>query len=83
MADLCPTCKQEIPSFALLFGQLVRRELETRGITQREFGKMIGMDETQVARLVRGAGGDPKIATLRRIAKAFNVTLSQLLQGFN
>lgn len=61
-------------------GPNLREARERLGITQEEVAHRSGVHATEVSRMEAGKR-DPKISTLRRLAKAVEVTPGQLLDG--
>jgi transcriptional regulator with XRE-family HTH domain len=65
----------------LNFGETMRRIRERAGLTQEEFGRMIGYSRTAVSRLESSA--DPRLTprVLCKISEALNTTTAVLLGG--
>ncbi len=60
------------------FGIRLREAREHLGLTQEEVAQRSGVHATEVSRMEAGKR-DPKISTLRRLAKAVEVKAGQLL----
>jgi transcriptional regulator with XRE-family HTH domain len=60
------------------FGIRLREARERLGLTQEEVAQRSGVHATEVSRMEAGKR-DPKISTLRRLAKAVEVKPGQLL----
>jgi transcriptional regulator with XRE-family HTH domain len=60
------------------FGTKLREARERLGLTQEEVAQRSGVHATEVSRMEAGKR-DPKISTLRRLAKAVEVKPGQLL----
>jgi transcriptional regulator with XRE-family HTH domain len=60
------------------FGTKLREARESLGLTQEEVAQRSGVHATEVSRMEAGKR-DPKISTLRRLAKAVEVEPGQLL----
>jgi len=58
----------------------VRAWRGVRGLSQRALAERAGMPYPMVARLELGQT-DPRLSTLRRLAKALNVTVGELVDG--
>lgn len=55
------------------------KELRTKeGLSQNAFGVEIDMEKSNVSRM-EGGSVNPRIGTLMRVARALNITLSELL----
>jgi transcriptional regulator with XRE-family HTH domain len=63
-------------------GQLIRRARLAAKLTQAELGEKIGgVSRQHVNNLERGRKPDPQLSTLKRIARACKVSVSELLRG--
>ncbi|HET9163904.1 MAG TPA: helix-turn-helix transcriptional regulator [Solirubrobacterales bacterium] len=60
------------------FGTRLREARERLGLTQEEVAQRSGVHVTEVSRMESGKR-DPKISTLRRLAKAVEVKPGQLV----
>ena len=56
----------------------LREIREGKGVTLRALRKMSGVAVSSLARFEAGQG-DPQLSTLRKIAKALNVTVAELI----
>ena len=56
----------------------LRKIRERKGVTLRALKKMSGVAVSSLARFEAGQG-DPQLSTLRKIAKALNVTVARLI----
>lgn len=68
-------------TFMPIFGKKLRKLRERSGITQQELAQRIGKNGTKdsaIRRLERGEG-NPTISTLLDLAKAFKVSVSELV----
>jgi len=52
----------------------------TRGLTQIELAKKVGVKQPYLARLESGAEDNPTLDTLRRLAKALKVSVAELVK---
>jgi DNA-binding XRE family transcriptional regulator len=57
----------------------VRELRNAKGWTPEELGEAAGMNELQVGHIERGAT-DPKLSTIRKLARAYGMTVSELLR---
>ena len=55
----------------------LRRELEVRGMTQRQLADDIGVSQPRIAEIL--AGGNPRLNTLHKIATALDLSVAALL----
>jgi transcriptional regulator with XRE-family HTH domain len=69
-----------MPEHLDIFTANLRRAREESGLTQEAVGDLAGMTQSQYARIERG-DVDPTIKTLKRVATALDVTVSELLSG--
>jgi transcriptional regulator with XRE-family HTH domain len=68
-----------MPEHLDTFTTNLRRTREQRGLSQEAAGDRAGMTQSQYARIERG-DVDPTIKTLKRLATALDVTVSELLR---
>ncbi len=61
-------------------GQRVRSLREAKGLTQGELGKKARLHRVQVTQIEGDRFRSPRLETLRRLAKALGVSLTQLLE---
>ncbi len=57
---------------------MVRAIREAQGITQRDLATRAGITQAALFRLESGET-DPRLSTLRRLARALNVTVAELI----
>ena len=62
------------------FGQNVARLRDLRGISQDKLAEKADLDRTYISGIERGVR-NPGIKTVVRLAKALNVTVSELCKG--
>jgi transcriptional regulator with XRE-family HTH domain len=60
-------------------GRNLRRARERLELTQEEVSERSGVHATEVSR-IEGGKRDPKVSTVQRLAKAVDVTASDLLR---
>jgi transcriptional regulator with XRE-family HTH domain len=60
-------------------GATVHRLRLERGVTQEALAFKANITIASLSRIERGAVADPKVSTLRKIAKALNMSLVELL----
>jgi len=60
-------------------GKNLRRARQQAGLTQEEVAERSGVHSTEVSRIERGKR-DPRVSTLERLAKAVEVSPSDLLR---
>lgn len=63
-----------------VFAGNLRARRVAAGLSQEALGKVSGMHFTEISRLER-AQRDPRLATIVKLARALNVTSSELLAG--
>ncbi len=61
-------------------GKRLRELRESKGLTQEELGKRAGLHRVHVTQWESGRYPDPRLETLRRLAKALGVSLGELLE---
>lgn len=79
-SEICPHCKQEMPTLTQLLGAQIRRIRENLVLTQAELAERLGIDDTQLSRYERG-GANPSAERLGQIAKALGVPISELFKN--
>ena len=62
------------------FGQYLTHKLREHGVTQSQLSYRSGISDAHISRLSKEERGLPKIDTLRKIAKALNISLRQMLR---
>lgn len=58
----------------------VRVWREKRGLSQRALARAAGLSPVLVTKLESGAIADPRLSTLRKLAKALNVPVAEILE---
>jgi transcriptional regulator with XRE-family HTH domain len=66
---------------AVAFGERVRELRLKRGWTQERLAEEAVLNAVQVSHIERGAN-EPKLTTILRLARAFEITAAQLLRSF-
>lgn len=61
-------------------GQLLRKARESAGLNQTEASKKSKLSQGKISAL-ETQETDAKLSTLRKLSKAYGVTISQLLEG--
>lgn len=62
------------------FGMQLKRLRTTHGLTQVELAKRAKVSQGFIAQLEGGFQKDPRLSTLRRLAKALKVTVGELVK---
>lgn len=70
--------KNRLPE-AVALGKRLHELREAKGWTLEELAEAAGMNELQVGHIERGAT-DPKLSTIRKLARAYGMTPSELLK---
>jgi Predicted transcriptional regulators len=70
--------KNRLPE-AVALGKRLHLLREAKGWTLEELAEAAGMNELQVGHIERGAT-DPKLSTIRKLARAYGMTASELLK---
>ena len=61
-------------------GENIRRIRKEKGLTQKELGKLCGINEAQIRRYeLGGKNSNPKIETIEKIAVALDVSMTDLM----
>ena len=60
-------------------GENIKRLREEKGISQDKLSKLADISSNTVAKLELGDSPNPTIETLQKIAKAFDITVNNLL----
>ena len=66
-------------TYAVRVGALIRDRRIAHDLTLQELAGLAGMHHPTLSRLERGCGGDVKLSTLRRLARALQMPLPALL----
>lgn len=62
----------------MTIGEKIKALRQKKGLTQKQLGDLCGMADSAIRRYENGRA-NPKLQTLRKIAEALNVTLSELV----
>jgi len=62
------------------FGQYLTRKLHEHGLSQSQLSSLSGISDAHISRLSKEERGLPKIETLVKIARAFKISLRQMLR---
>jgi transcriptional regulator with XRE-family HTH domain len=62
------------------FGDRLRVFRAERGLSQEAFADLCGLDRTYISGIERGVR-NPSLRNLRKIAKALNISISDLFRG--
>ena len=62
------------------FGPVFKRLREAKGLTQEALAKRVGVTQEYIAKLETGARRNPTVDTLKRLAKALGVPVTELLR---
>ena len=62
------------------FGERLRAARTAKGISQMALARQTGLSLSLIAQLEQGLTSDPKLSTLRALARALGVTLDELGQ---
>jgi transcriptional regulator with XRE-family HTH domain len=65
-----------------LFGGYAKLLREVRGLTQEQLAERCGLSADTIRRLEHGEFS-PSLRTLRKVARGFEMSVSQLFQGFD
>lgn len=57
----------------------IRKYRKLKNLSQEQLAKLTGLDQTYISKLENGASKNPTFETIGKIAKALNVTVSELL----
>jgi transcriptional regulator with XRE-family HTH domain len=61
-------------------GEKLKRMRRERGLTQRELSEMSGVAQSTIVHIERRQSEEPHPGTLRKLARALNVTIADLLE---
>lgn len=64
-----------------MIAQNIKKYRKKKGISQDKLSKLAGVTYNTVIKIESGATSNPRVETLRLIAKALNVTVDNLLNG--
>jgi transcriptional regulator with XRE-family HTH domain len=62
--------------------QTIKELMKTANVTQQELADMLGVKQSTVADMLNPKS-NPKLSTLRRIAKALKVDVATLIDGYH
>ena len=65
----------------MAIGENIRKIRKEKKLTQKELGKLCGMSEAQIGQYENGLR-NPKMETLKKIAKALKVSSFDLIDGY-
>jgi transcriptional regulator with XRE-family HTH domain len=63
------------------FGLRLRRLRERQGLSQADLSALSGVSKSLVEKIEQGLTADPKLTTLRALARALEVSLDELAGG--
>jgi transcriptional regulator with XRE-family HTH domain/energy-coupling factor transporter ATP-binding protein EcfA2 len=66
------------PDQSKQFGKAIKQLLQDRGLSQRKFAKQAGLETDYVSKLMNGKIAEPRTEARAKIAKGFNLTISEL-----
>lgn len=66
--------------FVKKFGERSQTLRKRRGISQKKFADLVGLDKTYISGIERGSR-DPSLFALKNIADALHTTLESLFRG--
>ncbi len=61
------------------FGAVIKKLREQRGMSQRDLAERVNVSGAYIAMLETGKRNNPSLATLKRLAKALGVSVTELL----
>jgi transcriptional regulator with XRE-family HTH domain len=67
------------PEFVGGLAENIKRERKQAGLTQRALAERAGISELSLIKLESGAERNPKLRTVRRIARALGVSYDRLI----
>lgn len=65
----------------MLFGDKVRMMADERGLSQKDLVERSGMSQPRVSMIMRNKVPDPRLETIVLMAKALDVSVSELVDG--
>ena len=68
-------------SFYIMIAQKIKKYRKKKGISQDKLSKLAGVTYNTIIKIESGATLNPRVDTLRLIAKALGVTVDSLLSG--
>jgi transcriptional regulator with XRE-family HTH domain len=66
-------------SSTTIYGRWVRSHRDRRGWSQEELGRRAGLGLQAISNIESGRTTEPRLTSLRKIAKAFGVDVNELL----
>lgn len=64
-----------------MIAQNIKKYRKKKGISQDKLSKLAGVTYNTIIKIESGATSNPRVETLRLIAKALDVTVDSLLNG--
>lgn len=64
-----------------MIAQNIKKYRKKKGVSQDKLSKLAGVTYNTIIKIESGATLNPRVETLRLIAKALNVTVDSLLNG--
>lgn len=61
-------------------GVMLKRVRESRGLTQEQLARKVGVSDAYISMLESGAKQNPSLPLLKRLAKALKVKVGELLE---
>ena len=65
--------------YSKIYVKRIRQLCRERGFAINKLAKMAGINQSTLDNIVRGLTKDPRVATLHKVALAFNMTLAEFL----
>ena len=65
--------------YSKIYVKRIRQLCRERGFAINKLAKMAGINQSTLDNIVRGLTKDPRVATLHKLALAFNMTLAEFL----
>lgn len=62
------------------FGAVIKKLREQHGMSQRDLAERVNVSGAYIAMLETGKRNNPSLATLKRLAKALGVAVTELLK---
>ncbi len=62
------------------FGAVIKKLREQQGMSQRDLAECVNVSGAYIAMLETGKRNNPSLATLKRLAKALRVPVTELLK---
>ena len=74
--DVCEGCIME---YSEIYVRRIRQLCKERGFAINKLATRAGINQSTLDNIVRGLTKDPRVATLHKVALAFNMTLAEFL----